>query len=167
MLNNPSIFFITVWCYLPSLVVPGHTVPPAVITHTIMSIHTLGLAHRHTCLCPSHMCPNYTDPQVPMVPTPGVSPTPLPSPTPALKLPFTFPTTPTFISAHRQAPTCSRSLSSPFHTQARLLLPLDLTHLHSSAHTVTLRRLLYRVSLYLDHKTCVHTPNNPRACLVP
>lgn len=88
----------------------------------MVSIHTLGLARRHTCLCPSYMCPNYIDPQVPVVPTPGLSSTPFPSPTPALKLPITLAATPTFISAHRQAPTCSPSLSSPFHTQARLLL---------------------------------------------
>ena len=129
-------------------------------THDGVHSHTRACSKAHLSMS-SHMCPNYIDPQVPVVPTPGLSSSPFPSPTTALKLPITLPTTPTFISAHRQAPTCSSSLSSPFHTQARLFLLTPSLGLNALAfqctHSGTLRRLLYRVSSYLDHETCVHT----------
>ena len=141
-------------------------------THDGVHSHTRACSKAHLSMS-SHMCPNYIDPQVPVVPTPGLSSTPFPSPTPALKLPFTLPTTPTFISAHRQAPTCSSSLSSPFHTQARLFLltpSLGLNALafqctHTQAHSDAC--FTGSAHTWITKLVYIHTPNNPRACLVP
>lgn len=139
MLNNPSIFYYC-WCYLPSLFVPGHIVPPAVTTHAMVSIHTLGLARRHTCLCPSHMCPNYIDPHVPWSHPQG--PLPLPSPPPHLLSSSQLPSLPlphSFLLTDK--PPLAHPCSPPPSTHKYICfcshLPLDLTHLHSSAHTLS------------------------------
>lgn len=71
--------------------------------------------------------------------------TPLPSPMLALNLPFTLPNTPTFIPAHKQAPTCLPLHSSPFTHRhicfcshfPRLKHARIPMHAHALAHTQT------------------------------
>lgn len=173
MLNNPSCYYYC-WCNIFPLYLSQVTLSHLLSPRT----HWCPLTHSGSLACTLAYVP-YTC--VPILQTlkflwfqPQGPPTPLPSSTLALKLPVTLPTTPTFIPAHRQAPTCSPSLSSPFHTQARLLLltpslVLKLTHIpmhtHSLTHTQT-RALPGQLTLG-SQNLCTYTRTIPGHALVP
>lgn len=94
---------------------------------------------------------------------PPRSPRPPPLPRACSQAPIHPPTTPTFIPAHKQAPTCLPLHSSPFHTQAP---PHALKHTRIPVHACSLARSLTDVSFPHSTRTwitkLVHVhPDNP------
>lgn len=153
-------------CVSSFLLVSTHTVPPTLTMHTLAPTHTNWLPHMHTCRRPFHLRPNCTDPNLPML-LGARSHTPLSSPSLSRNLPCTLPTAPTFIPAHKQAPTCLPLHSSPS-THRHIYFCshfLELKHAHIPMHAHSLAHTLTRAlpfSLFLDHKACAHTPKQPQ-----
>lgn len=123
----------------------------------------------HTCICPFHLRPNCTDPNLPNVLGPR-SHTLLPSSLLSLNLPYTLPTTPTFIPAHEQAPTCL-PLHSSFSTHRHIYFCshfLGLKHAHIPMHAHSLAYMCFTIQLVLvSQSLCTYTQTTPVHASIP
>lgn len=148
---------------------PDSHCPTTLTMHILTPTHTHWLTYMHTCIRPFHLCPNCTDPNLPVI-LGARSHTPLPSPSLSLSLPCTsLPLPHSFLLTNKPP------LAYP------CIPPLPHTGTFTSAHTfwnlntltfrcMHTRLLTHLCVLYHSARPwitkLVHThPNNPSACL--
>ena len=138
-----------------------------------MPTHACWLTYMHTCVCPFHLCPNCTGPNLPTVLGPGLSP-PRPSPPqclllicplPSLPLPHSFLLTnkpPLAYPCIPPLPHTDTLASAPtFPGLKDTCIPM---HAHLLAHTLTDEHCTHSAPTWITKLVYIH-PNNLSACL--